>query len=115
MIEVITPTAHGLVSQTAVAADDTAPTATYPDCYLHVCESRSGQEWIMPLRGNSKLDLRHQIAKWVKQEFCGELELDGKLSSRVGGDYYGKLMTDGRAPDSVVCWEGAGFYLKSTY
>ncbi|HXJ59198.1 MAG TPA: hypothetical protein VNU68_21265 [Verrucomicrobiae bacterium] len=31
---------------------------TYPDCYLHVEECRSGETWIVPLRGNSKLDLK---------------------------------------------------------
>lgn len=90
-------------------------TSEYPDCYLHVTECRSGETWIMPLRGNAILDLRHQIRRWVKREYAGELALDGELMPKLDGDYYGKIMTDGRAPDSVVCWDGGGFYLKSTY
>lgn len=91
---------------------NTLSTPKYPDCYLHIQELRSGQEWIMPLRGNSLLDLKHQIRKWIKQEYCGELALDGEPMPRLDGDYYGKIMTDGRPPDSSVCWTGGGFYLK---
>lgn len=83
-----------------------------PDCYLYVTESRSGQEWIMPLRGNSKLDLKTQIKNWVKKEFGGELRLNGQIMPKLEGDYYGKIMTDGRPPESVICWDGGGFYLK---
>jgi len=86
----------------------------YPDCYLWVEESRSGETWIMPLRGNSILDLKKQIKNWIKKEFCGELSLDGDLMPRLAGDYYAKIITDGRSPDSGVCWESGGFYLKST-
>ena len=86
---------------------------TYPETYLHVNECKSGQIWIRSLRGNAKLDLRHQLARWVKEEFDGQLLIDGKLMPKLEGEYYGKIMTDGRFPDSVVCWEGAGFYLKS--
>jgi len=69
----------------------------------------------MPLRGNSVLDLKHQIKKWIKQEFYGELKLDGSIMPKLDGDYYGKIMTDNRPPDSVVCWDGGGFYLTATY
>jgi len=86
----------------------------YPDCYLHIEECRSGQTWIFPIRGNGLLDLKHQIKRWCKREFCGELKLDGELMPKLQGDYYGKIMTDGRPPESVVCWTGAGFYLQST-
>ena len=84
----------------------------FPDCYLHVRECRSGQEWIRALRGNSLLDLEHQLKKWVREEFGGELKLDPPLMPRLEGDYYGRIMTDGRPPDSIVCWESGGFYLK---
>ena len=87
----------------------------YPDCYLYVTENRSGESWVMPLRGNSSLDLKHQIKKWIKREFCGELELDPPLTPSFAGDYYAKIVTDGRSPDSVVCWTSGGFFLKSTY
>ena len=86
--------------------------AKIPECYLHVTECRSGETWVLPIRGNGLLDLRHQIARWTRQEFDGELVIDGKLMPKLDGDYYGKIMTDGRPPDSVVCWDGGGFYLK---
>lgn len=88
---------------------------TYPDCYLHVIECRSGQEWIMPIEGETTLDLEARIQDWTAQEFDEELELDGEIMPKLEGDYYAKIMTDGRAPDSVVCWTSGGFYLKSTY
>ena len=87
---------------------------TYPDCYLHVQECRSGQEWIMPIRGNAKLDLTRLIYRWVKQEFSGELALDPPIT-RHEGEFYARIMTDGRPPDSVVCWTSGGFYLRSAY
>lgn len=83
----------------------------YPDCYLHVRECRSGQEWIRPMRGNSSLDLATQIRKWVREEFAGELFLDGKIQPKLDGDYYGQIITDGRPPDAGVCWTGGGFWL----
>jgi hypothetical protein len=85
----------------------------YPDCYLHVRDEKSGEEWIMPIRGNSLLDLKHQVKIWIKKEFGGELVLDGNIMPKLAGDYYAKIMTDGRSPDSVVCWTSGGFYLKS--
>jgi hypothetical protein len=83
----------------------------WPECYLHVSEARSGEEWIMPLRGNSILDLKKQIKNWLKKEFSGEFVLDGNIMPRLKGDYYAKIMTDNRPPDSAVCWQGGGFYL----
>lgn len=84
----------------------------YPDCYLWVEECRSGETFIQPIRGNEKLDLKKLVKKWIKKQFCGELFLDGNLMPRLSGDYYAKIMTDGRPPDSVVCWTSGGFYLK---
>lgn len=87
---------------------------TYPEVYLHVTECRSGESWIVPLRGNSTLDIKHQVEKWAKAQFSGELALDGELMPKLDGDYYASIMTDFRPPDSVVCWSSGGFYLKST-
>lgn len=87
----------------------------YPDCYLHVRESRSGQEWVQPIRGNESLDIKKLIRKFCKNEYCGELALDGEIMPSIEGDYYARIMTDGRPPDSVVCWSSGGFYLKSSY
>jgi hypothetical protein len=88
-------------------------TTDYPDCYLHVEECRSGQTWIVPIRDRQTLDLKKRVKEWIKGEFCGECLLDGELMPNLQGDYYAKIMTDGRPPDSVVCWTSGGFYLKS--
>ena len=84
----------------------------FPDCYLHVEECRSGETSIVPLRGNTKLDLKRLVQKWIKNQFAGELALDGELMPKLSGEYYAKIMTDGRPPDSVICWTSGGFYLK---
>lgn len=105
-----------LVNPCRDADQDPEPETTkYPDCYLHVTECRSGQTWIVPLRGNSKLDLKYQIKKWIKSEFASELRLDPPLLRRLDGDYYAKIITDGRPPDTAVVWDSGGFYLKPNY
>ena len=90
-------------------------TTQYPDTYLHVQELRSGEEWIMPIEDNDPMNLRRMLDKWAKTQLNDELEIDGDLMPKMDGDYYGKIMTDGRPPESVVCWDGAGFYMKPTY
>ena len=83
----------------------------YPDCYLHVRECRSGQEWVEPIRGNASLDIATRVKAWVKKEFCGELKVDGKIMPRLEGDYYAQIKMDGERPESVRCWTSGGFYL----
>lgn len=84
----------------------------YPDTYLHVVECRSGEEWINPIGDEETIDLRWQIERWSNEQFAGALTLAGALTPKLNGEYYARIMTDGRPPDSVVCWSGAGFYLK---
>jgi hypothetical protein len=89
----------------------------WPETYLHVTECRSGETWTCPLRGNALLDLKTQVKNWIKQEIdsdCLYAALDGEIMPRVEGDYYARIMTDGREPDSIVCWEGGGFYIKTS-
>lgn len=88
---------------------------TYPDTYLHIEECRSGETYIKPLGDDDVLDLETQLDLWIESEFSGELERDGDIMPRLQGDYYAQIMTDGRAPDSPICWQSGGFYLKSTY
>lgn len=88
---------------------------TYPDCYLHVEECRSGETYVVPITGRMVLDLKKRLKAWIKAEFCGELALDGDIMPRLQGDYYAQIMMDGRSPDSGICWQSGGFYLKSTY
>ena len=85
----------------------------YPDCYLHVEECRSGQTWIVPIRPKQTLDLKLRVKEWIKSEYGRDFSLDGELMPRLQGDYYARIMTDGRSPDSVVCWTSGGFFLKS--
>lgn len=92
------------------------PTETkYPDAYLHVEHCHSGETWIVPIQDGEPLDLTRNVEAWAKNQFGGELELDGKIMPKLSGDYYAKVMCDGRPPDSVACWQAGGFYLKSTY
>jgi len=81
------------------------------DCFLHVEDCHSGETFIMPMRVNSKFDLKHQVKRWVKRQYAGELELDGELIPKLEGDFYARIMTDGHSPNSIVCCSG-GFYLK---
>ena len=87
-------------------------TMKYPDCYLHVQELRSGETWIVPIKGKMVLDLKTRVQAWIKSQFDGIGHLDGDLMPRLDGDYYAKTMTDERDPDCGICWEGAGFYVR---
>ncbi len=86
----------------------------YPDQYLHVEECRSGETWIMPISDRTKLDIKALVKRWIKQEYCGELRLDGDLMPRLQGDYYAQIKLDCNPPDSVSCWTSGGFYLKTS-
>lgn len=85
----------------------------YPDTYLHVVECRSGETWIVPIGDNDTINLRDNVEAWVRVQYDGELEIDGSMMPKLDGDYYARIMTDGRPPESVVCWDGGGFYLKT--
>jgi hypothetical protein len=86
----------------------------YPDCYLHVRDEKSGEEWIEEIGEERLLDLKQLVERWIYDCFGGELKLDGELMPKLSGDYYAKIKTDGRAPDSAVCWDSGGFYLQAT-
>jgi len=83
-----------------------------PDQYLRVEECRSGQTWVVPISARTHLDLTKLVKKWIKQEFDGELFLDGGIMPRLQGDYYASIITDGHPPNSHVVWTSGGFYLK---
>lgn len=88
---------------------------TYPETYLHVSRMEDGEEWIVPITSRETLDLKLRIKAWLKDEFGGELALDGEIQPMLDGQYYGKIMTDARSPESGICWNGGGFYTKVTY
>jgi len=83
-----------------------------PPQYLHVRECRSREEWVIPIAEDTPLNLKALVAEWVENEYSGEMALDGELTPGLDGDYYARIILDGRAPDSVVCWTGGGFYLS---
>jgi hypothetical protein len=85
---------------------------TYFQQYLHVRNESSGQTWFFKIDDNEPLDLEMHINRWIAAEFGGELVLDPPLMPKVAGDYYARIMTAGRPPESVVCWQSGGFYLK---
>lgn len=87
---------------------------TFPNQYLHIAETASGQEWIVPLRASQKLDLETLAKEWVKSEFSGELRLTGFQPS-LEGQFFGQIILDGRPPTTAVVWESGGFWIESTY
>ena len=84
----------------------------WPDQYLHITECRSGEQWIVPLKSNARLDLKRWVKRWIKTEFSDELFLDGDLTPKIAGAYYATIITDGRPPDCAIVWNSGGFYLK---
>lgn len=86
---------------------------TYPDQYLHVEECRSGQTWVVPISGETLLDIDALVDAWIASEFCGEMERDGEIMRHLSGHYFAQIKTDGREPESPICWQSGGFYLKS--
>ena len=82
------------------------------ECYLYVYHCSSGEEFFKEIKDNDALDLETQLIDWVRDEFCGELEIDFPLIYGMNGDYFASIKTDFTSPDSVFCWESAGFYLK---
>jgi hypothetical protein len=83
--------------------------------HLHVRELNSGREWMAPIRGNAILDLERRIDAWVKAEFCGELRRSGGIMRGLDGDFYARIIMDHHDAARGHCWDGAGFYLESTY
>jgi hypothetical protein len=88
-------------------------TTKYPDCYLHIEEYRSGESFIVPIPATAHLDLERLVKKWVAKQYGGELKVDGKFTPRLQGDYYAKIITDGRSPDCGIVWTSGGFYLTN--
>lgn len=88
---------------------------TYPETYLHVENSKTGETWISPISPRKLLCLETRVKEWIKTEFGGELRLDGKIAPLMDGDYYAKIKIDGEPPESVRSWKSGGFFLKSTY
>ena len=89
---------------------------TYPDQYLLITDNQSGEDKIYPLSARVKLDLKLRIKVALKEEYCGEIALDGDLiPAGHGGDYYAAIITDGRSPEDSIVWESAEFFTKLTY
>jgi hypothetical protein len=82
------------------------------ETYLHVHDCKSGEDYFMELKDDDLLDLQIQLIRWVREEFCDELEIDLPIMSGMEGDYFACIKTDFNSPDSVISWESGGFYLK---
>jgi hypothetical protein len=82
----------------------------YPDQYLHIRDSRSGQTWIRPLRATTKLDLKKLVKKWIREEWGGERRLTGEITPRMEGDYYAMIKLNAEPPDSISVHASGGFY-----
>lgn len=83
------------------------------ECYLYVYHCQSGEEYVREIKDDDILDLETQLIQWVKDEFNDELVIDFPLLHRMEGEYFASIKTDYNAPDSVISWECAGFYLKT--
>jgi hypothetical protein len=87
---------------------------TYPDKYLHVSHEESGETWIMPIADDDPLSLEKLIDKFLLQQFGGELERDGEIDDYVKlGDYYARIIMDGRPPEDKISWQSCGFNTKT--
>jgi hypothetical protein len=84
------------------------------EIYLYIQDCKSGEEFFIELKDDDLLCLKTQINKWLESYYDGGLMLDGEIMSKLEGDYYASIKTDYSSPDSVVSWEGGGFYLKPT-
>ena len=82
----------------------------FPEQYLHVRDCRTGEEWILPIRASTKLDLKNLIKKWIKEEWGGEIRLAGEPMLRMEGDYYATIKLNGEPPDSISSFTSGGFY-----
>jgi hypothetical protein len=83
------------------------------ECYLYVYHCRSGEEFFKEIKDDDVLDLETQLIDWAEDQFCGELEIDFPLIPGIEGEFFASIKTDFNPPDSVFCWESAGFYLKA--
>ena len=89
----------------------------YPDQYLHVTESLTGETWIVPIGANTPLDLERLVKKWAKSmdllEDCDGNRYRVIISEHSGGllAYHAAIYTDGRPPDGGVCWASRDFYI----
>lgn len=89
---------------------DTGPFETY----LHIQECRSGEEYTMEITPRMKLDIERLVKRWVKNEYGGELRVSG-FEPRLEGEYYARIITDWRKPDTILCWASTGFWTETTY
>lgn len=92
-------------------ADDATPEASqYPECYLHVAETSSGQTWVEPVSMQDSLSLTHHILSWAIQQYGPGVKLADELSA-FPRQYYAKIMTDHLPPENPHCWDSGGFDL----
>lgn len=84
------------------------------ETYLYVYHCVSGDAFFVEIKDDDILDLETQVIQWVRDYFGGEAEVDLPLIHGMEGEYFASIKTDFNSPDSVISWEFAGFYIKST-
>jgi hypothetical protein len=82
------------------------------ECYLQVEDCKSGEFFFKELKDDDLLSLEDQLSIWIEEDSCGELVIDFPLME-IQGDFYAQIKTDWREPESPICWESAGLFIKS--
>jgi hypothetical protein len=85
----------------------------YPEQYLHVYHNQSGEEFVVPIADDTLLDIEKLCSDWAESHFCGEANPEfayGPESACL--EYYARIITDGRSPDSCICWTSVGFSME---
>lgn len=82
--------------------------------YLIITENRSGETWTMQIKDDELLDIDELVIRFVGEQFDGELEVVEIDHSRTCScaDYYAQIKLNNEAPESIVCWESAGFWIS---
>jgi hypothetical protein len=86
---------------------------TYPECYIHIQELRSGEVWIQEIKPQWILDITVRVKHWIKEHFEGLALLDSSVMTGIEGDYYATIYLHGEDPnEDCGCWTSGGFYIK---
>lgn len=84
-----------------------------PEHYMRVYHNQSGESWIVPITGRQLIDPDVRFKKWLRDEFGGELKVDGKRS-QFQAEYSVTIHLDYQHYDGVCCWTSGEYYVKCT-
>ena len=86
-------------------------TTTYPEQYLLITDTGSGENTIIELGVNALLDIETLVT-----EYFDELGVSVSIETGIGKyacDYYAAIKTDGAHPDSVRVWDSCGVFIDA--